>query len=331
MKRTTNSEEMTVISDYLVDGAHSLIVFRASKPQADIAEWLSENIPFVNSTLHEHGAILFRGFAIDNADRFETFLKAVSPEIMAYSNRSSPRHEIQNHIYTSTDHPNDQFINMHTEHSYSHDWPLKIVFCCTLPSQTGGQTPVADTRMVLNRLPEVIKNKFERKKILYVRNIGTGIGMGWREVFQTDKKEHVAAVCKDFNMDFQWLDEDQLRLRFVRPAIRKHPVTGQAVWFNHAFFFNINSIEDSIRKEIMDNGEIDILPFLTYYGDGSEIEPEVIAEIRGAYNEVMVKFDWEKGDVLLLDNMLSAHGRMPFTGPRQVLVGMLDPVNASSQ
>ena len=31
---------------------------------------------------------------------------------------------------------------------------------------------------------------------------------------------------------------------------------------------------------------------------------------------------WRAGDVLLIDNMLTAHGRNPFSGKRSVVVGM---------
>ena len=43
-----------------------------------------------------------------------------------------------------------------------------------------------------------------------------------------------------------------------------------------------------------------------------------------AYAQVTGRFAWEQGDVLLLDNMLTAHGRRPYSGARQVVVAMSD-------
>ena len=35
-------------------------------------------------------------------------------------------------------------------------------------------------------------------------------------------------------------------------------------------------------------------------------------------------FDWCKGDTLLVDNILTGHGRMPYKGPRRIYVALLD-------
>jgi hypothetical protein len=106
----------------------------------------------------------------------------------------------------------------------------------------------------------------------------------------------------------------------------RHPRTGETVWFNHALFFHVSSLpEGAARESIIAGVAEEDLPYNTFYGDGAPIESEVLSQIREAYRSETVSFDWERGDVLMVDNMLVAHGREPFEGARDVAVVMGDP------
>jgi len=157
---------------------------------------------------------------------------------------------------------------------------------------------------------------------MYVRNFGDGFGLPWRTVFQTDDRSVIEEHCRRNGIDTKWKDGDRLRLRAVRRAVHKHAYTGEEVWFNHATFFHISTMEPSVREALLAELAEDDLPTNSYYGDGSPIEPEVLEELRRRYHEETVIFSWRQGDTLLLDNMLAAHGRAPFSGPRKILVGM---------
>ena len=56
----------------------------------------------------------------------------------------------------------------------------------------------------------------------------------------------------------------------------------------------------------------------------------MLAQIRQAYEAEAFTFRWEKGDVLLVDNMAVAHSRTPYRGTRQVLVAMASPFSSRS-
>ncbi|HXQ70501.1 MAG TPA: TauD/TfdA family dioxygenase, partial [Pyrinomonadaceae bacterium] len=105
----------------------------------------------------------------------------------------------------------------------------------------------------------------------------------------------------------------------------QHPRTGETVWFNHAVFFNIHSLEKSARESLRAGIDDFDLPFNTFYGDGSTIAPADIEQIYEAYRQEQIAFDWETGDILMLDNMLCAHGREPFVAPREIAVAMAEP------
>jgi alpha-ketoglutarate-dependent taurine dioxygenase len=308
------------------EGGRTLpLIVRPRVGGVDLAAWAAANRGFVAGELHRHGALLFRDFDVHSVHAFEQFAKAISPELMQYGERSSPRTRISGDVYTSTTHPADQCIVLHNEQSYTHNWPMKLWFYCAVPATKGGATPVADSRRVLARLSPETVEKFERRQVTYVRNYGDGLGLPWEEVFQTREHSAVEEHCRREGIEFEWKEHGRLRTRQVRPAIRSHPKTGERVWFNHANFFHFSTLDEATRSTILSVvGEEDV-PFNTFYGDGGPIEPEVLEEIREAYRQELVAFEWRQGDILMVDNMLAAHGREPYEGPRQVAVAMAEP------
>jgi TfdA family taurine catabolism dioxygenase TauD len=64
------------------------------------------------------------------------------------------------------------------------------------------------------------------------------------------------------------------------------------------------------------------LPRHLFFGDGSPIPDEHMRAVLDVYRRLEVVFPWQKGDVVLVDNVLVAHGRNPFAGRRKILVAM---------
>ncbi len=299
-------------------------------PGVSLKGWLASNRERVASRLLEHGGILFRGFRIAGIEEFQELVRTLSGELMEYTYRSTPRTQVHGEIYTSTEYPPAEWIPMHNEMSYSRSWPLKIWFHCARAAETGGETPIADSRRVYRALDPALRRRFEEQGVMYVRNYGAGLDLAWTDVFQTDDKAEVEAFCRAADIEVEWRPDGRLHTVQVCQAVADHPVTGERVWFNQAHLFHVTSLEPEARELLLSTlGEAD-LPRNTYYGDGSPIEPSVLKEIQGVYRELSVEFPWEAGDALLLDNMLTAHGRAPFTGPRKVLVGMAEPAGAGS-
>jgi amino acid adenylation domain-containing protein len=301
------------------------VIFEPAYEEVDLIGWAGQNRELIDNRLRQHGALLFRGFNTRSLETFEQFTTTISSSLMSYGERSSPRHALSRHIYTSTDHPADQHILLHNEQSYTLNWPMKIWFLCVRPAQSGGRTPIADSRRIYNRLPASIVERFARQQVMYVRNYGDGLGLSWQEAFQTADKDVVAEHCRRDAIEFEWKDGNRLRTKQVRPAVRQHPRTRETVWFNHAVFFNVHSLERSARESLRAGVDDWDLPFNTFYGDGTPIEAEVVEEIYRVYLEEQVAFVWQAGDILMLDNMLCAHGREPFVAPREIAVAMAEP------
>jgi alpha-ketoglutarate-dependent taurine dioxygenase len=300
------------------------LVIQPSVEGMDLVAWAVSNREFIKAHLLKHGGILFRNFRVPSPEIFERLVIACSAEPLQYTERSSPRTHISNNIYTSTDYPADQSIFLHNENSYQHTWPLKIFFFCMTPPIQGGETPIADCRKVFERIDPKVRERFIERGWMLVRNFGDGLSLRWQSVFQTEDRSAVETYCRKADIETEWRG-DRLRTRQARQAVTRHPVTGEMVWFNHAAFFHFSTLERSTREGLLAGLEEEDLPNNTYYGDGSPIEPAVIEAIREAYRSETVSFAWQEGDILMLDNMLVAHGRHPYSGNRKILVAMAEP------
>lgn len=305
---------------FLQDSRQFPLVIKPHTRGLIAGEWVRNNAAELEQWVSQYGAVLFRDFHIDTVDRFQDFINVFDAQPLEYKQRSSPRFEVAKNIYHSTTYPADQPINMHSENSYARKWAMRILFCCVQPAAEQGETPIADTRIVLGHLSDATREKFRELGVRYVRHIAPNLGLSWQEIFQTNDRARVEEECCSSDMQYEWKDEQRLMLSWTQQAIHTHPYTGEQVWFNHAFFFHKYALPEEVLVSLASDDE---LPFNTFFGDGSSISREEIEEIRAAYHRSTVFFPWQKGDLLFMDNMLTAHGRSPYRGDRQILVSML--------
>lgn len=324
-KPVSVSAEQLVKTGHLREGQRLPLVVQPAVEGVDLAEWARNNREFIDARLYEHGGLLFRHFDARGVEDFERLVRATSNELLNYQERSSPRTHVSGNIYTSTDYPAGQRIFLHNENSYQHVFPLKIFFFCLVPPQSGGETPIADCRGVLQRIAPETRARFRDKGgWMLARNFRVDMGLPWQTAFQTTDEARVEQYCRQAGISTEWKG-DHLRTSQVRPVVAPHPHTGEDVWFNHATFFHVSTLEPALHQALLAQYREEELPNNTYYGDGSPIEPATLGELREAYRQETVRFTWQRGDILMLDNMLVAHGREPFTGPRKIVVGMADP------
>jgi alpha-ketoglutarate-dependent taurine dioxygenase len=277
---------------------------------------------YVAGHLERAGAILLRGFAVPDVSVFKDFAASFGDPLLNYEFGSTPRSQVEQGVYTSTEYPAHQSIPLHNEQAYTRQWPLRIWFYCHTAAAEGGETPIADSREVYRLLDPALRQRFIDKGLLYVRNYGNGLDVPWQQVFNTQDPAEVEAYCRSQGIEWEWKDDGELRTRQLCQAVATHPRTGETVWFNQAHLFHVSALEAGLRDALLDVVDEEDLPRHVYYGDGSPIEETVLDEIRRVIDSVTVRFAWQPGDVLMLDNMLAAHGRAPFKGPRRVVVAM---------
>lgn len=317
------SETLTKTSSFYAVNSLPLVV-EPCVEGLSLTHWGQQHQAWIASQLLQHGGILFRGFQVAGATEFEQFMQANYGELLTYTFRSTPRSQVSGKIYTSTEYPENQSIPLHNEMSYTQTYPLKIAFFCLQPAVQGGETSIADSRKVFQKIDPAIREIFIDKQVMYVRNYGGGIDLSWQTVFNTQDKSEVETYCQQAGIEFEWKANDGLRTRQICQAVTRHPKTSDWVWFNQAHLFHISSLESTVRKELLATFKPEDLPRNVYYGDGSAIEDAVLEKIRQIYHQETILFPWQAGDVLLLDNLLTSHGRTPFFGSRKVVVAMAE-------
>lgn len=322
-------QENTVVdARFLNDETNLPLVLTPKADDLALRDFLNQSAHLIEQCLMKYGGILFRGFQVDGIDDFESIVQSAYGSLIDYNDRATHRSQVKGRIYTTTNYPPELEIILHNESSFAAKFPKRIFFYSIETAEKGGETPIADVRRVYRRIDPSVRKPFEEKGVLYVRNFAGGpFGFTWHEVFQTEDKSEMEKFCKESDIDFEWIDEKRVRTSQLRPAVARHPVTGELLWINHATVLNVFAIEPKLQQMLLKFFKEKDLPNNTFYGDGTRIEREVIEKLKEAYDAETMAFPWEKGDVLMLDNMIVAHGRKPFTGKRKVVVAMAKPVS----
>ncbi len=314
-------------TSYLHPGQLLPLIIQPTMSGVNLAEWAKSNRDYLQEELVKHGAILFRNFSLDSAGKFEEFARSVSRDGELFDEYGDlPRENPGAKVYGSTPYPADKAILFHNESSHTHRWPMKQFFYCVKASEGGGATPILDCRKAYQTLDPAIIKRMAEKRLMYVRNFIEGLDVSWQQFFQTSQKESVEAYCRKANIDFEWKSGNRLTTRQLCQAVAKHPQTGEMVFFNQIQLHHMSCLDPNVRESMLSMFREEDLPRNVYYGDGTPIEDEVVAEISAAYNQLAVRFPWQAGDVILLDNMLTSHARDPFEGTRKILVAMAEMV-----
>src|SRR5882724_7850195 len=291
----------------------------------DAPGWAAGHGDALRAAVAEHGSLLVRGLGLRDAPETGAVFRRLG-SLMSEKEAFAPRRRYSDGVYSSSKWPPNQPMCMHHELSYTLDFPGLMLFACLVAPADGGATVVADSPAVLRALPTELIERFERVGWLLIRNYGTDIGASVAEAFGTDDRGAVESYCRANAIKFEWQPDGALRTWQRRSAVVRHPLTGQRCWFNQIAFLNVWTIDPEVREYLMELYGEDGLPFDTRFGNGDPIGADVVQLINEVYEAHTARERWQAGDLMLVDNVRTAHGRERFAGSREVLVAMADRV-----
>ena len=289
------------------------------------ARWAAEHRDALRAAVTEHGSLLVRGLGLRDPAETEAVFRELGT-LMTEKEAFAERHVYAPGVYSASKWPPNQTMCVHHELSYAVEFPSLMLFACLKAATRGGATPVADAAAVLEALPAALVERFERVGWLLVRNYNDDIGASVAEAFGTEDRRAVESYCRANAIKFEWRPGGALCTWQRRSALVRHPLTGQRSWFNQVAFLSEWTMNSEVREYLVDEYGEDGLPFNTRFGDGAPIGADLVELINGVYEANTVREPWAAGDLLLVDNIRTAHGREPFEGPREVIVGMADAV-----
>ncbi|UXY18363.1 TauD/TfdA family dioxygenase [Streptomyces cynarae] len=299
-------------------------ILRIEAP-GDAVSWAAENREALRARVAEHGALLVRGLGLKETERVGAVFTALAGELMTEREAFAPRQTHGPRLYSSATWPANQPMCMHHELSYTLQCPGLMLFACLTAPDQGGATAVADAEEVLRALPDEISERFEREGWLLTRSYNDEIGASLTESFGTEDRAAIERYCRENAIDTDWLPDGSLRTRQRRAAVVRHPVTGRRCWFNQIAFLNEWTLAPEVREYLVDEYGEDGLPFNTRFGDGSPIGEDIVDLLNTTYEQHTRREPWQAGDVMLVDNIRTAHSREAYSGDRQVLVAMAEP------
>jgi alpha-ketoglutarate-dependent taurine dioxygenase len=325
----------------------------SGKSKQELLGWMQSNKPDFMKKFYDSGAVLFRGFDIDTPKDFEAVALQTDPRLKNDYYGTSPRNIVKDttYIYTASELPGYYPIMQHCEMSYVKQPPISLFFYCHIEPDYGGETPICNFRKVYRDMDPKIREEFDKKGVITVRNY-SGLENSsrfnlfelkkWNEIFSTTDRKEVERQCREQEIEFQWLNNGNLRLLHRTPAAIEHPLTKEKVWFNHLQVFHPGAapieyeyihaqqhraktlfwtlfLNVMVKMKKLTTKPID-QSMNVLFGDGSEIPDSYVQHLEDVIWKNMVIFPWKKNDVLALDNFSTSHGRLPYEGKRQILV-----------
>ena len=309
---------------------------KLAKDQEAFFRWFEENKVLFDHLAAAHGAIMFRGFPMRDTPDFNRTMTHYPPGARAYIGGNVYRDALAERVYEATKARKEYPLIPHQEMAYMPKSPRMIAFWCKTAPWAGGETTVFDFRRMEQLLPRRMWDKVKACGVRYERNFRAPdsqvsplralLHKDWPSAFEATDRKTAEETCRAVGLECVWEPDGSLTTIYVAPGIVPHPLTGEPVWFNHIGPQSLHKRSlgpDRWQALVEEKPPGMRVPNTTLYGDGSPIPEEDLDEVFIAFEMLCQGFRWQDGDLLLIDNYMTAHGRNPFEGTRDVQVSLL--------
>ncbi len=285
------------------------------------------------------GGLLIRNTGIKDTKQYGKFLASIEFSHHSYVGGTNPRTEKGSGVYTAVDLPPPITIHSHQEMSYLDTIPDYVSFYCQLPPNNGQKTNLfVDMRQFTANLPNELKARYRGKRARLQRTLPSAeredFSQGeksWQEALGTGNHQEATLIAQEHGWELTWKDDDSLVIlhepaRFFRPhlihgelwcnqAMLIHPVISHRCAIRNGRLADVEKL-DKVRAEAPDI--IDQM----FLENGNSIPDTDVESYYDLLLEMETHFALKQGEVIILDNMLVAHGRGAFEGPREMFAAL---------
>jgi len=298
-------------------------------------EWSRDRRDLLDRLILQYGGIVLRGFPIESAGEFNRFANLFPIYENGYAGGMAPRRHVTGDVLESTYLTEGFKLSLHSEMAYMKRFPPRVAFFCQHAARVGGETIIGSLAELTRRIPAELRAKIERHKVRVVRNyapcgssrdretLEDTNQIGWDEAFQTESREEVERLCEVLGIEPLWNEDGGLTLFDLVEPFTVHPVTGQRV-YRSSLHTDITSERQGMgatRERLIASQEH---PSGSYLETGEKLARDEAEIIHRIQEEIEISWKWRDGDLMILDNLQVAHGRNPYSGPRQVHVALLN-------
>lgn len=318
-------------------------VSEQSLPNGQIRQTLTRIEPVINANildqapasseeleaeLREFGHVLIRsGKPLDEGRVLELLIG--NGQAMDYRYGNTARKKIKGSSSLQvTPWPKELSILPHSELTYHTEFPKNMSFICKTPASYGGETSIYDCAKAFESLSPDFQRKASRHNVIfrkrYVKAVDHGRYPSWQQVVGEDTThedliDHVSSMgyhCVVFQLEENGSMTTVVETQLTRPMVYEHQgkpcLHSSVVGIAPYWYQEVWPGKEPPLTATWDNGE----PFS--FEELRQME-EALLSARIFYN------NWQKHDVMILDNPRIAHGRLPFIGERVIGALMAQP------